>query len=369
MSETFVSEYTRVKNNISAAYDAAEEMGATIPEIKNSENLINTVDSIPTGMEINGIIRQYEIDAGENINIGDFVTYVNYHLGNNTQIAANASAWPAFKHANVLGLSNNKVLIVYNYTTGSSNAQRLYGMICTISGTNITLGNHILIDNDSSSLEDISLVELSENKIFIAYGIGVTYHRAVIVTINGTTLTIGTPTVSDTYSDNYGMLSIAKLSETTVFLAYGYGNNCYLYGRICIISNMTIDLKSSYKIISNVDDVAQVVSVVALSSTKVFIGHSTDKYSGTLKGIICTINGTSIYAYTDTILSSLTASGNSIATFILSDTKIFIAHSYSNNSIGGMICTITSGYVITMQVDTELNTSRRTGFSSPNINK
>ena len=39
----------RIKTNISNAYDSAEAKGATIPEVKNSENLASCVDSITTG--------------------------------------------------------------------------------------------------------------------------------------------------------------------------------------------------------------------------------------------------------------------------------------------------------------------------------
>ena len=43
------SEITRIKNNISSAYTALDGKGATLPQIQNSANLANTIESITTG--------------------------------------------------------------------------------------------------------------------------------------------------------------------------------------------------------------------------------------------------------------------------------------------------------------------------------
>lgn len=43
------SEITRIKNNISSAYTALDGKGATLPQIQDSANLANTIESIPTG--------------------------------------------------------------------------------------------------------------------------------------------------------------------------------------------------------------------------------------------------------------------------------------------------------------------------------
>lgn len=46
---TIASEVTRIKTNIAQAYTALEEKGATIPEVKNSNNLAEAIGSIATG--------------------------------------------------------------------------------------------------------------------------------------------------------------------------------------------------------------------------------------------------------------------------------------------------------------------------------
>ena len=46
---TIGTEITRIKTNIENAYTALGEKGATIPEVKNSDNLVETVNSVSTG--------------------------------------------------------------------------------------------------------------------------------------------------------------------------------------------------------------------------------------------------------------------------------------------------------------------------------
>lgn len=58
------SEIERIQSNISAAYDAVEEKGGSLPEGKNSDNLPNAIAGIPTG-------GGKEYAAGDGITIED----------------------------------------------------------------------------------------------------------------------------------------------------------------------------------------------------------------------------------------------------------------------------------------------------------
>ena len=56
---SIVEEIIRIKNNIGNAYSKLEEMGATIPIVKNSANLVETISSLPkeSSGDISGIIN------------------------------------------------------------------------------------------------------------------------------------------------------------------------------------------------------------------------------------------------------------------------------------------------------------------------
>lgn len=56
---SIVSEIQRIKNNIAAAYSACESKGADLPQLQNSNNLADTIDSIPQG---SGTVEQKDIN-------------------------------------------------------------------------------------------------------------------------------------------------------------------------------------------------------------------------------------------------------------------------------------------------------------------
>jgi hypothetical protein len=61
---TIASEITRIKTNIANAYAKAEEKGATIPEVKNSENLVACIESVSSGGSDYSGIPSYQIVDG-----------------------------------------------------------------------------------------------------------------------------------------------------------------------------------------------------------------------------------------------------------------------------------------------------------------
>ena len=60
---TIASEITRIKTNIENAYAKAEEKGATMPELLNSENLAGCIESVPKGSG-GGAGDEYDLPEG-----------------------------------------------------------------------------------------------------------------------------------------------------------------------------------------------------------------------------------------------------------------------------------------------------------------
>lgn len=60
---TIASEITRIKTNIENAYAKAEEKGATMPELLNSENLAGCIESVPKGSG-GGAGNEYDLPEG-----------------------------------------------------------------------------------------------------------------------------------------------------------------------------------------------------------------------------------------------------------------------------------------------------------------
>lgn len=309
-----------------------------------------------SGDIVNGIIEKYKAKTST-ISANTFVEFVN---NNPTDTAINNSTAYTGAHISAVLLSDNKVFIAHDY----SSSHYLYGVVCTIDDAVITVGTDTIINNSLSYAGNtISAVALSEDKVFIAHNGNTTsnaYHLyGIVCTINGTTITTGTDTEINTSVKYTGFkISAVALSENKIFIAHSYdGSHFYLYGMVCTVSGTTITVGTDTSI-SNSEYAGYVISATVLSDNKVFIAHSSGGGFPYLYGIVCTISNTTITKGTDTAVVSTSNSGNTISAATLSSDKVFIAHHYdgSNYYLYGIVCTV-SGITITSGTDTEINTT------------
>lgn len=366
------------------------------------------------GMSINGIIKDYYAYAGEEIKAGDLVEYINgvaskTDYGVSEDIAIDNTNENTGAEISAVQLDENRVFIAHSY---SSNYY-LYGIVCTINGTDIICGTDTQIHDSDYAGKYISTVLLQDGNVLIAHSSSSSYvARCVICEINGTTITTGDGKqisavggsgkaistvllpdgrvfVAYIYNTSKGLgcaiLKIKKLTITretdtvlvsstnagstistcllpngNVFIAHSYGSNYYLYGIVCSISGTTITAGSDTSLIST-KHVGDVISTCLLPNGNVFIAHSPTGSAG-LYGMVVSISGTTITKGTDTELSTVTYAGYEISTCLLPNGNVFIAHRYSNTYyLYGIVVTI-DGTTITAGSDTALSTTDYTGY-------
>ena len=255
-----------------------------------------------SGIDINGIIKNYYVYAGSNVSAGDLVEYINGVAGQTTETSTDTQ-----------------------------------------------------LSTDSYSGYKISAVKLDDNRIFIAHSRGGDYSLyGIVVTINGATITAGTDTkIDSSYKYTGYVISTQLLSDGNVFIANSRGGSYYLDCNLVSINGTTITYLKG-KQLSTTSNTGSAISTQLLPNGKVFIAHSRDGIYY-LYGMIVTINGTSITHGTDTQLSTTTYAGAGISTQLLSNGNIFIAHSYDENyKLYGMVVTI-NGTSITAGTDTQLS--------------
>lgn len=358
--------------------------------------------------KINGIIEEYKVASGGNVNAGNFVKFVNDY---GTQGLKNDLLLDSIKYSGTIGsavaLSENSVFIAYqrlpdnnnsiNYPYGvvctiegdtitmgaitklsiytcdpnnlsvtmlSSNkvfvafvdkdGDKLYGVVCTISTRAISAGSKVTIAETSLYNYKLSIVSLSSSKVFIAYADTNKYVTGVICDINGTVITTNTPTKLTIYVlSNLTKLSISYLTSDKVFIAYssGVSTEPYLYGMVCTINGTSITSGARVHI-GNLNHSLYSISTVSLSNSKVFIAHSDcidDEKDMHLCGIVCTINERVVSINNKLIIDMTARSGKTISAIKLSDNKIFIAHSGLNNDLYGTTCVVTNNSSIKME--------------------
>ena len=261
----------------------------------------NVLGQTGSSLKINGLIEEYKVVSGGNINAGDFVSFVNESISNENEFEVNNNAGSSSANISAVLLSENKVFVAY-----SSSNYYLYGLVCTIDGKNITMGNTTQLSSISNS--------------------------------------------------GYLYKSVTVLDNNTVFIAHSVGSSFYLYGLICTIDGTEITTGISTKICDK-ENYKYNLSVVTLNENKIFIICSdNDSSSRSLYGTVCTVDGTTITHGISTYLGETTYYEKTAETVLLSENKVFVVRIVKNNDeyyIYGIICTI-DGTTITKGVDTQL---------------
>lgn len=320
-----------------------------------------------TGGKLNDIIEDFKyVYKGQSVKAGDFVNYINgvagvVDYGTSTDTAVESANSNSGYVISAVALDDSRVFIAHS--RGST--LQLYGVVCTINGAKITKGADTEINGNGYSGYAISAVALDSTRVFIAHSSDSTavssrYLKGIVCTISGTTITKGTDTqlVSGSYTGYY--LSAIKLEENKVFIAHTSGNSDYLYGLACTIEGTTITGGTDTKIVASAY-AGHMFSTCLLSNGNVFISHEFGSSSYALRAIVVSISGTTITLGGDTVLSSTAYSGFQNSACLLTDGRVFVAHSYSSSySLYGMICTI-SDKTITVGTDTALIAEREKG--------
>lgn len=277
---SIATELTALSGHITNAYDAVQTKGGTIPTNKNMANLDDAILSIQSGVDItNGTKVQaksssgtipastfFEINntgmkrsseqnitsyrrAGQNPGtvqltentffsiyrsstaktIGACVSQYNngvLTVGAERAVATNtfSTTYTPTTDSAIAKISDNKVLVVYyDVNQADSSKFSLYGVICSVSGTTITVGTPtVVVEAPYQSLGYVYsyAFQLNQNTAILKYAINSNNTTAVALTISGTTITAGTPVAIDTYSPQNN--TIFKISDTT-FGMFGSG--------------------------------------------------------------------------------------------------------------------------------------------------
>lgn len=278
-----------MQTHLNNAYDALEEKGATIPEAKNLNNLATTVQSVTTGggetpspggdeFNINGIIEEYYVYAGDNISAGDFVNYIegiaNRVITNGVSVDTtetiinNITRSYAYRCRALLLEDQKRVLLTHSYSS------HLYiqllkvedGVISTVSGTDKQIF--------SNEREWVSMVEIDNNKVIVV-GIDSDYNiaKATIVTIgDDDSLTIGSTKVIISSTCYNGAYDIHKIGDNKAIVIYsGKDDSTHMGARILTVSGTTITMSP---ITTLTPTGASALGSVKINNNQIFVVHA-----------------------------------------------------------------------------------------------
>lgn len=150
------------------------------------------------------------------------------------------------KGISMIKLSNNKVLVIHPYNDTNF---YLYGIICIISNNTITVESDTQLSNERYSSSKTSAIALNESTIIITYGGGGVENNTqvqrlyvMVCIITGSTITVKIDAQLSSVNNSALGASVIRLSKDTIFLIHSYNgnqNSSYLYE---ILLNYFIDI-------------------------------------------------------------------------------------------------------------------------------
>ncbi len=168
--------------------------------------------------------------------------------------------------------------------------------------------------------------------------------KAVIATIDGTTLTFGSE--YEFCASSCGSINVAMLDSTHAIIIYQTSGNGY--GVVATISGSTISYGTPVNFASSIRTGNQVMSVTALDSTHVAVMYVTQAGTYSTKVIAATISGNSVSFGSATTLSA--NSGQYVAIAAMDSTHFIAAYNLNNGtpyivaaSVSGNTMTFGSG--------------------------
>ena len=178
------------------------------------QSILDNLNNLPDALIVNGVIDEYKIHAGNNINAGDFVQFCN-EFG---EVWSGATADGDCQFSAV-ALGDGRVFIVYG-----NSSEYVYGQLVRVTETEVTtLTNKSIYSSTTGAARSCKVVKLSSNKVLVIHGYSNAFAqvRAVVVSISDSdTLSIGTSYTVDSNSKAYAIEAVA-LNENKVFLAFG----------------------------------------------------------------------------------------------------------------------------------------------------
>lgn len=347
--------------------------------------------------KVNGLIEEYKVISGGNINAGDFVKFVNkidgewtdnillnytksgqffeaialndnyvfiaHYLdsGGNNRICVTLvkvedtsitlisdtvlSSESTFftndsKSISLVKIAENQVFITFCQGT-SSQSSHIYGIKCSIDNEVLNVGIKTQICSANYASVFIKSILLSENKILILHTHGISSHLyaslyGIVCDIDNTLITVGNDTLISSYTYSGYVMSTVTIYDNKAFIAFYNHNNgtssAILCGAIALIEDKEITIKPSKNIIST-PTYQQIPNLVYINENKIFMAFIKGDSSGLLSGIIISIVNDDFAVGTVTQLNSSQLSRTaSYSTVLLDSEKLFIAYNDTSNS-------------------------------------
>ena len=247
---------------------AESEKAKIIPDnIKEGISILGVQGNYAgNGLDINGIINEYEVNAGTTVNAGDFVEFVT----NNTDYFSGNS-----NHTCACLIDDNKVLVAYYNDT----LKTIQACIININENGTTIGAVYTVET-SHAIDCLAVCTIETDKVFLAYGTTspLYYGYAKVLQINNEIITAGART--QFHNSMVDMVCLFHADNTNqIIIAYSRtSSTASARVRVATINNLSITLSDYYGLETNLQFMGM-CKVTANAACLVYIVENTTMYA------------------------------------------------------------------------------------------
>ena len=236
-------------------------------------------------------------------------------------------------------ISADKTLYVSS-STGTS----IWAGIVTTTGIVEVIGAPLIIQASFGS-SALSVCTLDSGRALLSYYDTSGFLTAIVLSISGSTVTKGTPLLVDNTNVASDCISIAKFNTDQSILCWGDANKPGYFSIVLSTSGTTVTKNTLFQFSSKSGGgTANGVSCCVLSVTSIFVGYTDEFGSGGGWGIVLSISGTTITTPT-TELQIFSGSPNQITCCTMDAAHIMT--SFGSPNTGFFMACFIAGTVIT----------------------
>lgn len=225
-----------------------------------------------------------------------------------------------------VALTTSTALVAYS---DFNNSSRGMAVILSAPGNTVTVGTPVVFY--ASYALYITACKLSDTEALIGYSYSSIDGEAVALTISGTTITVGTP-VSFSPGRIYYRMGFTMLTDSAALIAYcDYPSSSYGTAVVLTVVGTVITV-GTRTVFSSAD--TREISALLLSNNKVAVAYVNAGNTSKGTAVILTISGTTITVGTPVIVAN-TNTGGVMSTVKISDSKAVTCYqNYSGSSYG-----------------------------------
>jgi hypothetical protein len=274
-------------------------------------------------------------------------------LGTSITVNGSASGW-----IKCIVLSTTQAIVTYSL---SSNGYG-YSTALTISSSTLTSGASTQIGSTVFSLA--SLLVLNSTQALVAYSSNSDYAYCAILTASGTTVTVTGVTALNGGTIASSATSLVLLNSTQVLMTFAnYTNNQYLSAVVLTINGSTITSGTVYQI-TNIP--ATYVSSCLMSANTILVSYSYTNSSNLsyLGAVILTVNGNSVTKGNSCVFNIIaTYPYSNILLIMLNSTHALLTYMGPDNFCYGIIL-ILGNDIVSSGTVYQFNSVTSTGVST-----